>query len=359
MKHFFILGRNPELSRAEVLAFLEARGRKHSEVLFEDNFLIIETNDGEKFNVNEFGGVIKLGEVLFEGEEKDLPEYLDKNEIVPADKFSFGVFGNGDVEILKDKFKSEKKRAVLKHGKKQLKFQDGEKVELPNADYSVFLHEFGGTVYLGTVSQNYDVEAVKSRDMDKPVRRESLAISPRLSKILINLSGAKPGDLMLDPFCGVGGILQEALLKGIGVYGSDLDGRAIRDAQENLKWMSEKYKFSSKYTLKDGDARKVPDLQFGAVATETPLGKVFRKKPSGLEAQKVIKNFEGFIVPVLSRLKRCKKASARVAITFPAIRELRVDARKVAGKSGLKIIGEPILESRDDQFVSREIIVLV
>jgi len=359
MKHFFILGRNPELSRAEVLAFFEARGRHHIEVLFEDNFLVIETGDGERLDVNEFGGVMKMGPVLFEGEEKNLAEYLDKNELVPADKFSFGVFGNGDVETLKGKFKTEKKRAVLKHGKRQIKFQDGEKVELPNADYYLFFHEFGGTVYLGLVSQEYDVESVKERDMWKPVRRESLAISPRLSKILINLSGAKPGDLMLDPFCGVGGILQEALLKKISVHGSDRDGVAINDGRKNLKWLSENYDFNVKYTMKVEDARKVPDLQFGAVATETPLGKVFRKKPSGGEAEKVISNFEGFIVPVLSRLKRCKKAKARIAITFPAIRDFRVDAHKVADKSGLKLVGEPILESREDQFVSREIVVLV
>jgi hypothetical protein len=37
--------------------------------------------------------------------------------------------------------------------------------------------------------------------MQKPIRREELAISPRLAKILINLSGAKKNNLLLDPFC--------------------------------------------------------------------------------------------------------------------------------------------------------------
>jgi len=38
MKTFFILGRNPELSRAEILEFLKTRKRIHKEILFKDNF---------------------------------------------------------------------------------------------------------------------------------------------------------------------------------------------------------------------------------------------------------------------------------------------------------------------------------
>ena len=54
MKTFFILGRNPELSRREILEFLKARSRTHEEILFKGNLLIIKTNEGERFDIQEF-----------------------------------------------------------------------------------------------------------------------------------------------------------------------------------------------------------------------------------------------------------------------------------------------------------------
>ncbi|MCK4996760.1 hypothetical protein KAS08_00515 [Candidatus Pacearchaeota archaeon] len=357
MKTFFILGRNPELSRAEILEFLKTRNREHKEIMFRDNILIIETNEGEKFNIQEFGGIMWLGEITFEGTPEKLEEHLESIEIVPADKFSYGIFGNIDEELLKNKFKERKKKATIKHGSKQLKMQDGSKINIPKAEFYIFCYEDAGVTYFGTSTQEYDSKDVKNRDMNKPMRRELLAISPRLSKILINLSGAKPRDLMLDPFCGVGGILQEALIKGINVHGIDKDKQATIDAIANLEWMKENYKFNSKYTIENKDSRKTPDLQFSGIATETPLGKVLRKKPNDNEAKQIIRNFEAYMIPILSKLAKVKKPKANIAITFPTIRDFHTDAQKIAEKTGLKVYIKPILESRPDQFISRDIVV--
>ena len=358
MKTFFILGRNPELSRHEVIEFLKARNREFTETFFEENFLVLETPADEKFNIQEFGGVMWLGEITTEGTTEDLAKDIEKNEIIPADKFSYAVFGNQDEQIIKDKFKERKKKAMLKHGRQQIKFQDGSKHELPNADFYIFYHEHKGTVYFGIATQDYDDKGVKKRDMQKPVRRESLAISPRLSKILINLSGAKPRDLLLDPFCGIGGILQEALIKKMNVHGIDKDKEATEGAKQNLKWLTSEYKITNNFTIENNDSRKTPDLQFAAIATETPLGKVLRKKPDDNEAQNIIQNFEAYIIPILRRLKAVKKPKAKIAITFPAIRTFHADAEKIADKCNLKIYIKPILESRPDQFISRDILVL-
>jgi tRNA G10 N-methylase Trm11 len=357
MKWFFILGRNPKLSREEVLSYLRSREREHKEIFFEENFLVLETREGELFDIQEFGGVIKLGKIDFEGKMNDFNLYVEKNEIIPSDKFSYAVFGNQEFEVLKNRFKSYKKKAMLKHGRKRIVFQDGEKQEFPHAEFNLFLYNFKGQIYFGSATQDYNVSKIKERDMKKPVRREYLAISPRLAKILINLSGAKPQGLMLDPFCGIGGILQEALLKRINVYGIDKSAQAIKDADENLKWLFGQYKIKNTYKLENLDSRKSPDMQFSAVATETPLGKVVKKKQDDNEAKQIIQNFEAFMIPILGRIKKVKKPKAKIAITFPAIRDFRVDSKKIANKTGLKIVIDPILESRPDQFISREIVV--
>ena len=358
MKTFFILGRNPELSRAEILSFLKARNRTHEEILFEENLLIIETNEDEKFDIQEFGGTIKLGKIIFDGIPQEFSVYLNENEVIPSDKFSYATFGNQDSELLKEKFKSERKKAMLKHGKRQILFQDGGKTNLPNADFDIFYHEHNGNILFGITTQNYDHTQTKNRDTNKPVRRESLAISPRIAKILINLSEAKPHDKLLDPFCGIGGIIQEALLKNINAYGIDKDIKATSDAKENLKWISEQYNIKTKYTIENTDSRKTPDLQFDAIATETPLGKLLKKKPSDQEAEKIIQDFEALIIPILTKLKKVKKPNAKIAITFPVIRKFHTDIRKIADRTGLKPTLAPILESRPDQFISRDILVL-
>ncbi len=357
MKTFFILGRNPELSRVEILEYLKARGRTHKEILFRKNILIIETNEGEKFNIQEFGGIMWLGEITFQGHPEELENYLEANEIIPADKFSYGIFGNIDEELLKNKFKERKKKATIKHGSKQLKMQDGSKVNIPKAEFYIFCYENSGVTYFGKTTQEYDSSDVKFRDMNKPIRRELLAISPRLAKILINLSGATPRDLLLDPFCGIGGILQETLIKGINVHGIDKDKQATIDAIANIKWMRNKYNFKVSCKIENKDSRKAPDLQFNGIATETPLGKILRKKPNNNEAKQIITNFEAYMIPILSKLAKVKKPSANIAITFPTIREFHADAEKIAEKTGLKIYIKPILESRPDQFISRDIVV--
>lgn len=357
-KIFFILGRNPKLSYHEILEFLKARSRNFKEVLFEENILILEVPEDERFDVQEFGGVMHLGQIVFEGNPEELKTYLEQNELVPSDKFSYAVHGNADPQKLKEKFKQEKKKAMEKHGKKLLKFQGGEKINMPKADFHIFFHNVDKTILLGLVSQTHSSKDVKNRDMNKPVRREALAISPRLSKILINLSGAKPHDKLLDPFCGIGGILAEALVKKINVHGVDKDKQATEGAEKNLKWLTQNYEIKNKYKIENNDSRKAPDLQFNAIATETPLGKVLTKKPSDNQAKQIIQNFESYMIPILQRLKKVKKPQAKIAITFPVVRNFHTDAKKIADKAGLKIYMQPILESRKDQFVSRDILVL-
>jgi tRNA G10 N-methylase Trm11 len=355
MKQIFILGRNPDLSREEILSYSRARSLNPKEILFEENFLIVEID--KEIDIQNLGGTIFSGNVLSEGGEENIEEYIFREDLYDSDKFKYGVFGNSDEDVLKEKFKSEKRKAVLKHGRRGMKSQGGERLEIPNADVQFFLAEKEGIFYFGILNKEYDYNGVKKRDMEKPVRREELAISPRLSKILINLSGAREDDLMLDPFCGIGGILIEALVQDIKVYGVDKDAKAIKGALENMKWLKQNFQIKKPYIVERWDAKKVPDKQFDAIATETPLGKVVRRKPNRREAEGIINGFEGVMVPILKHLKNVKKKEARIAITFPKIGDIGVDYSRIEEDTELKVVVGPILERREDQFIGRDIVV--
>ena len=381
MKQFFVLGRNPVLSKAEILSYLEARGIKSRELIFEDNYLVLEYEDKDYIlSIQELGGAIKAGKILFEAKNhRDLLRLLDEheNDVAPSEKFSYGLYGqNHDEEdVIKKSFKTQGKLAMLRHGRTSIKFENMEVASLPNAEFSFFMHRDtkiqDGIIHFGVVDQDYDYSEIKKRDMKKPERRESLAISPRLAKILINLSQAQPGQLLLDPFCGVGSILIEGIMKGINVYGIDKDKKAIESAKRNLKWIESEYDVDGTYKLFNEDSRNMPNLRIDAVATETPLtpsGDALRKKPSDKEAVQMMKGFESIIVPILKRISQIKKPGARIAITFPRVREHVPDIFSIKKQTGLKLyepknvntyIHFPIKESRPDQYISRDIMVFV
>ena len=214
MEYFFIVGRNPKLSYAEIYSYLESREVKMEKIIFEQNFLIISTDKVIDLNVQDLGGTMKFGKIMFSGKQKDFEKYFE-GYFMPEDKFTFSVMGNliDEIEdVLMQKFKKEKLKAQVRHVQKRLKLQEGENIGIQKADVQFFCYEIEKKIYFGRAEQEYSSKEVKERDMKKPMRRESLAISPRLAKILINLSQTKGGDLLLDPFCGVGGIIQEALL---------------------------------------------------------------------------------------------------------------------------------------------------
>jgi tRNA G10 N-methylase Trm11 len=131
-------------------------------------------------------------------------------------------------------------------------------------------------VFAKDASSKYNYAELELRDMKKPVRREKLAISPRLAKIMINLSQVKTSEKLVDPFCGVGVILQEALIQGINVIGIDKDKNAINGARENLKWG----KFQKeKYLLLNRNSKKVKIPWANVLVSEPDLGEILKKIP--------------------------------------------------------------------------------
>ncbi len=366
MEYFFILGRNPQLSYAELVSFMQARDVRYRIIMFERNHLLISFEQEPKFQIQEFGGIIKLGKILYSGDDEGFGDFLE-SYIMEKGKFSFCVTGNDSEEVeeaLMEKFKRERIKAQVKHGRNKMYLQKGEYILMPNADIEFFFYKLGEKIHFGRVDQDYSYSEVKERDMYKPFRRESLAISPRLSKILINMTKTKTGQLLLDPFCGVAGIIQEALLKGINCYGIDKDKMAIESAKKNLKWLSQNYEINANYTLINADSKNAPNIRVDGVATEPALGELVKRKLRDTEAKQFIERFEKLIIPVLKRIVQIKKPGARIAITLPYIREHTVNIEKICRETGLKKeiiegIDSPIKEFREGQFIAREIVILV
>ena len=94
---------------------------------------------------------------------------------------------------LKKRFKAEKLKATEKRLTGKMQTQESGNLnivssKLINEQYFVFEN------YFGRIIQKCDYKAIEKRDMQKPVRRHELSISPRLAKIMINLSQIKENE---------------------------------------------------------------------------------------------------------------------------------------------------------------------
>lgn len=93
--------------------------------------------------------------------------------------------------------------------------------------------------YVGHTETVQPFEEYGARDFGRPSRDDrSGMIPPKLAQIMVNLAQVKYGSTILDPFCGSGTILQEALLLGHNVLGGDASTTAVTGTKQNLEWLT-------------------------------------------------------------------------------------------------------------------------
>jgi len=105
-------------------------------------------------------------------------------------------------------------------------------VSAPEVVYRVLVT--GDTCYIGKVVWEIDRDPYHARKPGKRPFFHPGVMMPRNVRVLVNLSLAQLGDLLLDPFAGTGGTLIEAQEIGIPCIGSDADRHMIEGLRKNL-----------------------------------------------------------------------------------------------------------------------------
>ena len=122
---------------------------------------------------------------------------------------------------------------------------------------------------------------------------------------------------MLDPFCGLGTVAQEAIVIGIkNIYISDIDKKVLSKAKSNLKWVQKHYGKVSIHA-KPMDARNMNYEGIEAIATEPNLGPALKEKPSKRDAEKIAKYVEETYRKFFNSAYKVLKKNGKVAIVFP------------------------------------------
>jgi tRNA G10 N-methylase Trm11 len=169
-----------------------------------------------------------------------------------------------------------------------------------------------------------DFEDYGRRDYQRPVRDEKQGmIPPKVAQIMLNLSGGNPNDTILDPFCGIGTIVQEGLLLGYKMLGSDINSTAIKGSQQNLEWFRNRYHVApGKYHFETSNATKVARLlqneQIKTIVTEGTLGPIYFKYPNSKEISQNFQNLEALYKECFSEFAKILPPKGKIVMCIPA-----------------------------------------
>ena len=164
----------------------------------------------------------------------------------------------------------------------------------------------------------------KKRDEKRPQKDNKEIISIRLARILLNLTGLKKNQTVLDPFCGYGTIIQEALVLGLNAVGVEKNTQKAQAAEKNAKWIQRQNKtlqrarFFNKDTARLSEFLKTTD--FDGVTTEPVLGPYLYHRPTPNLAHRIIRDLIPLYETVFEQLARVSAKGTPVAIIFPVFK---------------------------------------
>ncbi|OIP99897.1 hypothetical protein AUK40_00350 [Candidatus Wirthbacteria bacterium CG2_30_54_11] len=413
----FIFGTHPVLSLSEIAHTLPADADRIVDVTREGLVYKLK-NESEGLHdhpvpdLSRLGGIIKIAEVfdrmpLYEDPRLDLTvhiaEYL-QTTATPGEELTFAISVYGDDAVNASNLcrfiKKELKERNLSQIRYVLPQEDSKSLSSAQVlhygltsqttnTFEILIVKGTKQYFLARTTAVQDIESYVLRDEGRPSRRRDEGMMPiKLTQMLINIAlpqrDFEKAPLVLDPFCGSGTILQEALRLGYDVVGTDINGNSIRSCQINLEWYTRKFMKNSprSFQLFPLDARKLTSAfapgSFDAIISEGYLGTLYSQAPTEAQLAKEIPALRDIYQKSLAAVYPILKPAGRIAIASPYYLRTRISIIRPL-LDGLEKIGynQPSLlpgiispawakvtedgtciYHRPDQIVGREIVLL-
>lgn len=165
-------------------------------------------------------------EVLFDGDE--LSDILKQVEVVKMNNTTFKViFVKINDLASAEKVDYQQKRTI----EREIGLIIEGEADVHQPDVTFGLVPFDGHWYFGKYVKS---EAVWLRHLKKP-REYSTALSTRVARAVANMAVPNPeGVKAIDPCCGIGTVLVEALSMGIDIVGRDINPLVVLGSRENI-----------------------------------------------------------------------------------------------------------------------------
>lgn len=233
----------------------------------------------------------------------------------------------------------------------------------------------GNRTALAQTTAVQDIEAYAARDQARPARDARVGmLPPKLAQIITNLAiGEVLGARLqvLDPFCGTGVLLQEALLMGYDAYGTDLEPRMVEYSQKNLDWLPSVFKLPfTGFELAVGDATNYQwQKPFDTIACETYLGRPLTAEPKPEVLQEIMRDVDTIHRKFLQNVAHQTEPGFRMCIAVPAwktkngFKHLKtLDSLADLGYNRVSFAHpstRDLIYHRENQVVGRELVILI
>jgi len=296
-------GEHPSLPLAELAGVLEGEGFGH-EVLedFGGGQVLVDVGSDDHSFVRRLALTTKACEYV--GEGSDLNYLAEQVHARIGSCKSFAV--RCDSERLERSF------GELLHGK-------GLKVSLKKPEFEVNLFKAREKYLAGLnipLERNFNERRAQHRPFFSPT-----SMHPKLARVMVNLARVKRGDSVLDPFCGTGGILIEAGLVGMRLYGWDISDRMTGGCVQNLRH------YGLKGEIKEQDSLNYAgSFKADAVVTDLPYGRA-----SYTTDRKIGRLYADFLL----KAKNLAKVGGYVVMMIP--QEHHIDASGLDAKGSYDI----------------------
>lgn len=380
-----ILGRQPKLSLAELECIYGAEKVE----LINDSVALVDVES--PLEQERLGGTLKSARVLTTLENTDLKaafEYLqqaipDHLRYLPEGKLQLGVSIYGEKAqkdwLLKQLLTLKK---IIKKNGRSVRIIENKSEALESAQvlynkltgplgWELVLIKVGNDMLLAQTTGVQNIDEYGKRDFGRPKRDAFVGmLPPKLAQIMINLAQPHEGSTILDPFCGTGVVLQEAMLMHYSVYGTDINEKMIRYSRDNINWIQETASLKAPWYLEEADATTHAWRQpIDAVVCETYLGKPLTHLPDQSSLKNIVdeanKIAEEFLKNIAPQLKR----GTRLCIALPAwhikdntfLHLKTLDLLDDMGYNRLDLkhaTRTDLIYHRDDQIVARELTIL-
>lgn len=388
-----ILGRQPALGLAELESLYGA-----ANVSLLSSQVAGLNIPAEEVNFNRLGGSTRLARVIAQVPNrlwKDVEKQLAKSIVqiantMPEGKVQLGI-SSYHIPVTPQKLTATGltlKKIVRGKTGRSLRLTPNNELELNTAqvfhnhltgqlgvEFLICTTPDGQTVIAQTLAVQ-DIDSYTLRDRGRPKRDARVGmLPPKLAQIITNLAVAdvapSASTFVLDPFCGTGVLLQEAMLMGYSATGTDLEPRMISYSRDNLDWFTAEFGMRNRaYDLLAADAMKHQWQQpLGIVATETYLGRPFTEVPDREIFEKTVSEVNLILKKFLRNIHGQLEPDVRLCLAVPAwqmspdkFRHLPlVDQIDDLGYNRIRlehVRDDQLVYYREDQIVARELLIL-
>ena len=377
-RHWFILGRESLIAAAEIDAVLDLEKYDYS-----TQILKVDASCEPKILINRLGGTIKIAEEIADNAgEKEIKEKIFSELRKVEGKINFGLsFYNTQIILKEIKDLGLEIKKTLKNEGRSVRYVENKELTLSSVAVEKNGLTLRGREFLIEKKDNrYSIaktEAVQpfeqfsARDFGRPGRDDlSGMLPPKLAMILINLAQTPPDSMLLDPFCGSGTILSEALLLEYkNLIGSDNSQKAVDDTKVNIDWVAKQFhqELPSNKIFKSEVlelSKKLLTDSIDAIVTEPYLGKPLRGQETKHELLSQANQLKDLYLRAFQQFHKILKPKGKVVFIIPRFKHtnewITIDCKNEIEKIGFKAL--PFFENqlrlvyaRPNQRVAREI----